>query len=512
MSVFNKDNVAFLTSVSELTYCNPFLPRRTELERILLGSDAEASDSVWSYRATAGNLWHNTQAISKLLQPMAEQIRAELVGGAKVSPEHLRLYENLINYMLYDRYRSLIWDFDQGGKSQTDCKTVWEQFLTDIQYYVADRGSELQFTLLNQPAHLFACYFQISRLFHYVFFWVVGSSSAAAKLRSAIWQSVLTHNLRRYVGSLYCCMGDIPTLITGPSGTGKELVANAIAMAQYIEFDPAAGAFKGDYRQSYLAVNLAAMSPTLIESELFGHKKGAFTGATNDRKGLFETCPPHGTVFLDEIGELDSGIQVKLLRVLQSRKFQRLGDLEERKFTGKLVAATNRDLAEEMQSGQFRQDLYYRLCADRIETPTLSEQLTSQPEDLHNLVEYLANQLTDENHGAEIADEVMKWITENLGASYAWPGNVRELEQCIRNIIIRGEYRPANYRETTVRQQMATDFLNGSLTVDELLQRYCTMVYSQTGSYEESARRLKIDRRTVKSKVDEALLETLNAG
>ena len=153
--------------------------------------------------------------------------------------------------------------------------------------------------------------------------------------------------------------------------------------------------------------------------ELFGHKKGAFTGATNDRKGLFETCPPHGTVFLDEIGELDSGIQVKLLRVLQSRKFQRLGDLEERKFTGKLVAATNRDLAEEMQSGQFRQDLYYRLCADRIETPTLSEQLTSQPEDLHNLVEYLANQLTDENHGAEIADEVMKWITENLGASYA---------------------------------------------------------------------------------------------
>lgn len=512
MSAFNQENLSFLSSVSELAYCNPFLPRRTELEQKILGADADSTQSVWSYRASAENLWHNERLIAERLEPAAEQIRGELVSGTAISDDHMRLYEDLIHYYLFVRYRDDLWTLinDDPKGNRTRCKDSWSRFSSDVEYYLAGNKGDYAYSLLNRPEHMFACCFQICRLFHHIFFWIVGSSSAAAKLRATIWQSVLTHNLRRYYESLYQCMGDIPTLITGPSGTGKELVARAIAMAQYIPFDIEKGEFVEDYSQSYFAVNLAAMSPTLIESELFGHNKGAFTGATADRKGLFETCTQHGTVFLDEIGELDGGIQVKLLRVLQSRRFQRLGDLADRQFTGKVVAATNRDLAEEMQSEAFREDLYYRLCADRVETPTLAEQLTSQPEDLRNLVEYLVKQLTCEN-GDGITREVMDWLRENLGASYPWPGNVRELEQCIRNVMIRGEYRPANYRETGIRDQMASDFLNGSLSVDELLQRYCTMVYSQTGSYEESARRLKIDRRTVKSKVDEKLLEALNA-
>jgi transcriptional regulator with AAA-type ATPase domain len=511
MSAFTPENVAFLQSVSELAYCNPFLPRRTELEHKILGAEADSSQSVWSYRASAENLWTNEKLIFERLEPIAEQLRNELAGGATISDDNMRLYEDMIHYLLFVRYRDEFWLLihDEPKGNRTECGETWQRFSTDVTYFLAGAESRYSFSLLSQPEHMFACCFQICRLFHHIFFWIVGSSSSAAKLRSAIWQSVLTHNLRRYYVSLYQCMGDIPTLITGPSGTGKELVARAIAMAQYIPFDSKKGSFVEDYSDSYFAVNLAAMSPTLIESELFGHNKGAFTGATADRQGLFEACTNHGTVFLDEIGELDSGIQVKLLRVLQSRRFQRLGDLADRQFTGKVIAATNRDLANEMQEGTFREDLYYRLCADRVETPTLAEQLTSQPEDLRNLVDYLVKQLTSENVGA-IADEVMNWIRNNLGASYQWPGNVRELEQCIRNVMIRGEYRPANYRETGVRDSMATDFLNGSLTVDELLQRYCTMVYSQTGSYEESARRLKIDRRTVKSKVDEKLLEVLN--
>ncbi len=511
MSAFTPENLAFLESVSELAYCNPFLPRRTELEQQILGAEADSTQSVWSYRASAENLWHNERMIAERLTPVAEQIRAELANGTDISDTNMGLYEDLIHYFIFVRYRDDLWGLihDDPKGNRVECREVWKRFSSDVNYYLADSSSKYSFNLLSRPEHMFACCFQICRLFHHIFFWIVGSSSSAAKLRSAIWQSVLTHNLRRYYESLYQCMGDIPTLITGPSGTGKELVARAIAMAQYIPFDSAKGSFTEDYSDSYFAVNLAAMSPTLIESELFGHNKGAFTGATADRQGLFEACTPQGTVFLDEIGELDSGIQVKLLRVLQSRRFQRLGDLADRQFTGKVIAATNRDLSLEMQEENFREDLYYRLCADRVETPTLAEQLTSQPEDLRNLVDYLVKQLTSPNAGP-IADEVMDWIRGNLSASYQWPGNVRELEQCIRNVMIRGEYRPANYREAGIRESMATDFLNGSLTVDELLQRYCTMVYSQTGSYEESARRLKIDRRTVKSKVDEKLLETLN--
>ena len=111
-----------------------------------------------------------------------------------------------------------------------------------------------------------------------------------------------------------------------------------------------------------------ALPATLVESELFGHRRGAFTGAVQDRAGWLEACPAHGTVFLDEIGELEPALQVKLLRVLQERTFHRIGDTRERRFSGKLIAATNRDLAAEIQAGRFREDLYYRLCADVIES------------------------------------------------------------------------------------------------------------------------------------------------
>src|SRR5262249_38297977 len=162
-------------------------------------------------------------------------------------------------------------------------------------------------------------------------------------------------------------------LIIGPSGTGKERVAEAIGRSQYIPFDERKKEFKIgflnakkkavkiDFVKAFKPVNLSALSPSLIESELFGHVKGAFTGGLDDHDGRLEECPGHGALFLDEIGELTSEIQVKLLRVLQTRHFQRAGDNDDRRFRGKIIAATNRDLAAEMQARRFREDFYYRL-------------------------------------------------------------------------------------------------------------------------------------------------------
>ena len=120
-------------------------------------------------------------------------------------------------------------------------------------------------------------------------------------------------------------------------------------------------------------MNLSALAPALIGSELFGHRKGAFNGVIRDREGLLETAGVDGKVFLDEIGELNQSIQVKLLRVLQSRKFSRVGETQQRQFFGKIVVAKNRDPVQEMTAGRFREDLYYRLCADMIHMPTLQE-------------------------------------------------------------------------------------------------------------------------------------------
>jgi DNA-binding NtrC family response regulator len=302
----------------------------------------------------------------------------------------------------------------------------------------------------------------------------------------------------------------VTTLITGASGTGKELVARAIAFSRYIPFDPGARRFGERPEESFFPLNLSALSPTLIESELFGHRRGAFTGAVADRVGWLEVCPPLGTVFLDEIGEVDVAIQVKLLRVLEMRSFQRLGDTRTQPFRGKVVAATHRDLAQEMSAGRFREDLYYRLCADRVETPSLAERIRDSPQELSDLVLFLAQRQAGEESAAELAHEVVAWIDRRLGRDYPWPGNVRELAQCVSNVLIRHEYRPAARASTpSPRQALAEEILSGGLSAEEVLNRYCTLVYAETGSYQDAARRLGLDRRTVKARVDGELLERL---
>jgi DNA-binding NtrC family response regulator len=211
-------------------------------------------------------------------------------------------------------------------------------------------------------------------------------------------------------------------------------------------------------------------------------------------------CPPLGTVFLDEIGDLDAAIQVKLLRVIQTRTFQRLGETEDRRFRGKIIAATNRDLGAAMAAGRFREDLYYRLCSDLIRTPTLAEQLEDAPADLANLLRHIARRLVGREADA-LAEEARSWIGRNLGPGYAWPGNIRELEQCVRNVLVRGEYRPARAERAGGERPLAEQIEAGALGADELVERYCAIVYRASGSYEAAARRLGLDRRTVKARV-----------
>ena len=331
------------------------------------------------------------------------------------------------------------------------------------------------------------------------------ASSNSARLRAAVWESIFTHDIRRFRRGLYLHMEDMTTLVTGASGTGKELVARAIAYARFIPFDPKRQCFTEDFAMAFHPLNLSALSPTLIESELFGHRRGAFTGAIEDRVGYLEQCSALGTVFLDEIGELDGQIQVKLLRVLQARTFQRLGDTGVRSFRGKIIAATNRDLAGQIRNGHFREDFYYRLCSDIVTTPTLREQLQGRdgPEELAHLVGFVAQRVAGDE-AVTLVPEVLEYIGRHLPADYAWPGNFRELEQCVRNILIRKEYRvPARVVDASPMEELVGQMREGEVTAEEVVARYCRWVYERTGTYEETARRVGLDRRTVKAKVCE---------
>jgi transcriptional regulator with AAA-type ATPase domain len=496
-----------LSAVSHLLYSNPFLPEILVHEREALGADAIDEQPIWSMTVSdPDRVRANTWRIIDRLQPLLEKLRGALAVSEETRDADLILYEDGLLYAFYYRYyqQFVVATYLQQGREKLRWQ-FYREFCDEWNRFFEIPGVKLPTG--HRAQHTFACYYQIVRAFHHIFEQIIGNSRPAARLRAAIWQSVFTHDIRRYRRTLFSRMNEFVTLITGPSGTGKELVARSIALSRYVPFDEMRLAFEEDLSGLFFPINIAALPGTLVESELFGHKRGSFTGAVQDKQGWLEACPPLGAVFLDEIGDLEPEIQVKLLRVIETRSFRALGESDARtlRFQGKLIAATNRNLALAIQKRRFREDLYYRLCSDQIVTPSLRQQIDESPEVLADLILFLSRRVAGDEAEA-LAAETQQWIEKNLDPAYQWPGNYRELEQCVRNILIRKEYPISRLTKPRNNVGILDGAPSGQLTASELLSRYCTLVYSQTGSYEETARRLQIDRRTVKAKVNFELL------
>jgi DNA-binding NtrC family response regulator len=211
-------------------------------------------------------------------------------------------------------------------------------------------------------------------------------------------------------------------LLIGETGTGKELIARAIHL-----FSPRADG-------PYIRVNCGALSESLLESELFGHIKGAFTGAIDNKTGRFEAAHG-GTIFLDEISSMSAKLQVKLLRVLQEREFERVGESRTIRVDTRVIGATNQLLEDEIEAGRFREDLYYRLNVVPIRLPPLRE----RPEDIAPLAQFFLSRYSEENRRdpPELSPDVLQVLQE-----YDWPGNVRELENYIERAVVLADGRP----------------------------------------------------------------------
>ena len=209
---------------------------------------------------------------------------------------------------------------------------------------------------------------------------------------------------------------DSTILITGESGTGKELVAKIIHYNS------------SRFQAPFIPLNCAAIPKDLLESELFGHEKGAFTGALNTRIGRFELAH-NGTLFLDEIGELDPSLQVKLLRVLQEKEFERVGGVKTIKINVRILVATNKDLEKAIREGKFREDLYYRLNVIPLDLPPLRD----KTEDIPVLINYFVQEFAQKRRREPLtfSTEAIQYLTR-----YRWPGNVRELENLIERLTI----------------------------------------------------------------------------
>jgi transcriptional regulator with PAS, ATPase and Fis domain len=209
---------------------------------------------------------------------------------------------------------------------------------------------------------------------------------------------------------------DTTVLVTGESGTGKELVARALHYSGNRAFKP------------FITVSCSALAESLLESELFGHVKGAFTGAIKDKQGRFQAAD-RGTILLDEVGDISPLIQLKLLRVLQEKEFERVGESTPQKVDVRVIASTNKDLKEKVKLGEFRQDLYYRLKVVEVALPPLRERL----EDLPLLVDHFLRSFNErfDKSVEEISNEVL-----NTFMNYSWPGNVRELEHVMEHAFV----------------------------------------------------------------------------
>jgi DNA-binding NtrC family response regulator len=274
---------------------------------------------------------------------------------------------------------------------------------------------------------------------------------------------------------------DSPILIQGETGAGKGVLAAWLHAASP----------RGD--EPFVDLNCAGLAAELLESELFGHERGAFTGAAAAKTGLFEVAH-RGTVFLDEIGDMDPHVQPKLLKVIEERRFRRLGDVRDRQVDVRLIAATHQDLQGLVRERRFRSDLYFRICTLPLRVPSLRE----RPDDIPVLARHLlATICRDLGRSARLTA-----AAERALAGYAWPGNIRELRNLLERAVLLGEGGELEARHLRFDGPLGGPASEGELTLDELERRHIARVLGEeAGHVERAARRLGIPRSTLYQKL-----------
>jgi DNA-binding NtrC family response regulator len=279
-------------------------------------------------------------------------------------------------------------------------------------------------------------------------------------------------------------LADSPILILGETGSGKGV------LARWIHANSARS------EEAFVDLNCAGLSRDLLETELFGHEKGAFTSATASKQGLFEVAH-RGTIFLDEIGDVDLQIQPKLLKVLEEKRFRRVGDVRDRQVDVRLLAATHQDLSHLVSEKKFRDDLYFRISTIPLTFPSLR----NRREDIPVLAEYLL-----EKFAADLGRGEMKLSSECLDAlqSYSWPGNVRELRNVIERAVLLSEQKTLGLKDLHFdgRPGMRASYAHSNLTLLEVERQHIEYILAdENGSVERAAKRLGVPRSSLYEKL-----------
>ena len=472
----------FLGLIYQAAFANPF------------GSERESADMQISGLAVSEPKHVRLASVTGKTQSFLKNLK---VAATDLPKEDRELLEKAHLFNIFHRYTH---DFDLLIQTQkkSPAETCKVTFASSALSDLSGAGFSSEISL-----RYFAAFYQLRRAYFFINENLTGKSDSMRRLRRSLWNNVFTCDMSLYVNSMWNRMEDFSTLILGETGTGKGSSASAIGRSGFIPFNPGTESFSESFMESFTSINLSQFPASLVESELFGHRKGAFTGAVEAHQGIFSRCSRHGAIFLDEIGDVPQPIQIKLLQILQERHFTPVGSHESKRFSGRVIAATNKDIEKLRAEETFRDDFYYRLCSDIIKVPPLRERLLEYPEELDDLIRHclcLILGLPEKDTQLQALSQRIRTVMGiKLGPDYSWPGNVRELEQHVRSILLTGTCEPSDsVTADDVASQLHHGIDKSSYSADALLSDYCKLLYDRFGTYEEVARHTDLDRRTAK--------------
>jgi len=446
--------------------------------------------------------------------PVGEQLRYQVYETIKKRIRQVTLNEkftwkhfsgedrDLVRFaLLHDSYYRCFTKFDDLILKQIkeDLSDQPVSFAQETLLLMRSRGFSVDDSL-----RYFSFFYQLRRAWYFINHELIGQSMSMETLRSHLWRSLFTSFPDLYEKVMWNRMEDFSTFLVGETGTGKGTAATAIGRSGFIPFNEKKVNFNESFTNNFIEINLSQFSESLIESELFGHRKGAFTGAVDNHKGIFALCSPHGAIFLDEIGDVSVPIQIKLLKVLEERSFSPVGGHNKLHFNGRIVTATNKSLIELKQQKTFREDFYYRLCSNVINVPTLRQQIFEDSSTLEALLAHTILRIAGKPV-PELLDKIMQLLEREVGLNYDWPGNVRELEQSVRSILLTLHYNKNTSGTLGYTNELHRAIERESVNAQGLISIYCSILYRKYGTFEKVAKITNLDPRTVKKHIQNQL-------
>ncbi len=391
----------FFSIVSQAVLANPFSDERMEIDLKIVGMFPKVPLN---------------QIVKEAVGEVRRRIEElESRGMCDINQFSGKDRQILTSACLFDIFYTFVGQFDGLIQEQIKAgeKSLKASFAGDVLAIFKNRGFSHE-----EALHFFALFYQLRRAYYFIHRGLVGRSQCMKKLRESLWNKVFTYDLDLYNRFLWNRMEDFSTLILGETGAGKGAAAMAIGRSGFIPFDEKKACFTESFNSSFVSMNLSQFSENLIESELFGHTKGAFTGAVSDHEGIFDRCSPHGSIFLDEIGEVSTPVQIKLLKVLEERVYSPVGSHDEKRFQGRIIAATNRSIHEIRNKSLLRDDFFYRLCSDTIIVPPLRQRIEEDSGELDDLLELTIERITGQP-SQELTRLIKKTIDNELGNNYS---------------------------------------------------------------------------------------------